>query len=356
MTDDTVVVKAEQEEAGGLPVSRAFLRERELFKTHLGIAKQLFDSGCYPDCKTQAQAFAKIQTGVDMGLSPSAAMRQIYIIPGKKDDDGKSGFTIALAADLMVGLVKRHGQARFSYERNLEKGSVTVHAERLDTGETFDTTWDRERIARTGISKSSKGIKHNYAAHEIEMMKHRGDTETCRALWPDVVGGLYCIEEAQEIVEAEWTEMPPPPSRTAGIKQLLGVKGKDYDIPSSSTPVVAPETFPGGGFDVSTEIIGIVTREQVPEGDAGAAPADSGGQSQADPPFQPQVAPEPAPRPVPENLAVELDKLYTRQRLVFDRAAAEVGAQGISIDDMTAAEQARLWEAIQVKLAQATGV
>lgn len=167
-----------------------YTREREQFKARMGMAKTFWRSGLYPECDNEAQAFVKIQTGIELGLQPAAAMRQIYVIP-----QSGGGFTISLSADLMKGLVKRDSDVKFEYEKG--DGYCELTATRNDTGETFHTRWDRDRAQP--ISQGRSGTKRNWSAHEAEMLRHRCDAEACRALCPDIVGGLYCQEEAEEV-------------------------------------------------------------------------------------------------------------------------------------------------------------
>lgn len=201
------------------------IRDREQFSRMQRIAKDVYLSGAFPDkVERPEQALIILLTGQEMGISPMAAMRSIAVFDGNA----------ILAADLMVALVRRTGNARFEYERDIPNGSCRLTLDRLDTGENFICTWDRERVERGGINRGKKGIKKNWKSHEAEMLKHRCDAEACRALFPDVLLGVYTPDEREEIEAVRIVE--PPPSRTAAVKTALGVPETPAEPETAEAP------------------------------------------------------------------------------------------------------------------------
>ena len=205
MSDEQAVVNVE-----AITVERQHARDQ--FAMQMGVASTIFESGMFPDLKNAQQAFVKLLFAKQYKIPEITAMRRVRIIQG----------SVALDADLLKGLVKRTHTAQFEYDQS--EGVCSLQATRTDTGEVFKCVWDRERACRAGLDK-----KDNWKKHEIEMLRHRCDAEACRALWPDVVGGLYMIEEmpdeVPEVVEEGTSTLnrvklalgvPTPPSLPEG--------------------------------------------------------------------------------------------------------------------------------------------
>ncbi len=224
MTDETALVKRDETAL----VSMDYLREREIFKVKMGEAKVLCESGMFPDCQNAAQAYVKIMTGRELGIPATTAMRQLHVVKGR----------VGLDADLMVALVRKAGKGRIWHDQ--EEGYCVAYGVRADTGETEEYRWDRERVERSNVAKSEKyGTKLTWQHHESAMLRHRADAELCRSLWPDVVGGLYTIDELAEIEPPEFVE--PPASRTEAVKRALGAKTAESPAPEPPDESSSPE-------------------------------------------------------------------------------------------------------------------
>ena len=327
-----------------------YMAEVDNYQLMVALAKKVFQSGLFPDSvNNEAQALVILLTGKELGIGPMASLRTIHVI------DGKAG----LAADLMVALVKKRGIGRFEYDRDQEKGYCKLTATRTDTGETYVAIWDRERVERSGINKGREGkIKHNWAAHEPTQLKHRCDSEACRALWPDVILNLYTHEELDEIKGVQILEAPEP-SRTEAIKDTLGVKEApeaDQQLPpeqrnSGAEPplVSADPQEPGKESPGQETALARTTAEREKAG--GGQPTKKGKAAKAKAGKAEEKAPEPpAEVVIPANLPLALDRLYTIQGDVFEQAAREIGVDGMQIADMAEDQQRALYRLIHARL------
>ena len=239
--DETQIVKRED-------MTMERLVERDRFETALAAAKAIHASAMFPEYRSPEQIYVACLWAEENNVPKTTALRQVHFIKGR----------LVVEADLMKGMVKRLGCGRFEYEQG--EGTCTLTAERLDTGEMFTTTWNRARAAKANLTN-----KDNYRNYEAEMLRHRCDAEACRALWPDIVGGLYVTEEAAEIQDAQLVEKPKVGAALAA--EALGIEvpddsgGSDVGDAQSETPTdKAPEDAP----QASTESGGAVVL--IPDG------------------------------------------------------------------------------------------
>ena len=197
--------------------------EREHYRYLLGLGKAMFDSGLMPKSVQSPQQAAIIMlTGRDYGLTPMQSIKGIDVIEGRP----------RMESELMVAIVRREKAGTFSYEQG--EGYCEITATRADSGESFSVRWDRERVARAGINKKKDGgIKKNWRAHEQEMLRHRCESEVCRALFPDLYAAVYTPDELPREEPAQPVE--PPTSRTEAIKEALGVKALPEAEPEPAT-------------------------------------------------------------------------------------------------------------------------
>ena len=282
MTDEQAVVKVE-----AITVER--LQARDAFEMQMGVAKTIFKSNMFPDLKSPEQAFVKLLFAKQYRVPEITALRQVRIIQGN----------VALDADLLKALVKRTGTAQFEYDQS--EGVCSLQATRTDTGEVFKCVWDRERACRAGLDK-----KDNWKRHEIEMLRHRCDAEACRALWPDVVGGLYLVEEMPD---------EPPEVVDEGLSTADRVK-LALGVPPEAGPDPAPEEEGG---------------DQTEDGKA--------------------TVEQPKSREArPADLPRALDRMSTVQPALFDEEAVRLGLDGMQIDDMAEDQQEALYRAIHAAL------
>lgn len=130
---------------------------------------------------------ACILTGEELGLGPMQSLRMVNVIEGRP----------AASAELMRALVNRAGHRIDVVEAT--EDHVTLSGVRRDTGGRATVTWtmaDAQRAKLTGNPAWSK--------YPRSMLLARATSELCRALFADVIGGLYTPEETAAIEGHAW--------------------------------------------------------------------------------------------------------------------------------------------------------
>jgi hypothetical protein len=119
-------------------------------------------------------------TGKELGLSPMEAIRGINVIKGKA----------SLSGDLTVALVKRHPDCvRFKLVKSDDK-VATYETERRGEGVTqMSFTIEQAQRARLGGD--------NWQKFPAAMLRHRCATALARAVYPDLMLGVYEKDELE---------------------------------------------------------------------------------------------------------------------------------------------------------------
>ena len=129
--------------------------------------------------------FQMLLMGRDLGLTPTQALLQLYVVKGK----------VGLSAQLMRAMVLRAGHSMTYIERNSER--CTLRGKRRDGAE-LEVAWDLERAAGIEADESGKMLtdKSNWRNYPAAMLDARATSELVRALFPDVlVWASYTPEE-----------------------------------------------------------------------------------------------------------------------------------------------------------------
>lgn len=178
---------------------------------------------------------AAILYGIEIGLSPSAALQKVVVIHGMP----------SLEARTMVALLKPRGYKVKTLEQTDE--SVTVQGTDLD-GETHTSTWTIERAIkagyvptideRTGKYKTNSNDKlignEKYLTDPQAMLKAKAQAEVCRDMAPDVLLGItYSTEDLES---ERWDDRAPQQPVTAAsqpvtVEEILGDAQPDPEKP-----------------------------------------------------------------------------------------------------------------------------
>jgi len=290
MSDETALVKGD-----AITLQRRAAQDR--FAVEMGQAKVIYESGMFPDLKSPQQAYVKGLFAREHEIPVLTAMRQLYFVQGK----------VALEADLMKGMVVRTGTARFEYE--MGEGFCNLLATRTDSGDSYPAKWNRERAARAGLDR-----KDNWKKYEAEMLRHACDREACRALWPDVVGGMYTTDELDSIPLAVVDE---PESRTEAIKAALGVP------PEDTPPDGAVAHPPGDTGDEGAGTEGHKEPQAVVQSPA---------------PFSPDWS--------KADLSGRIIEIQDAHTALYDEVVAALGVEGIGLASFRKDELRELYEAL----------
>ena len=128
-----------------------------------------------------ADATAAIMLGDELGLSPIAALRSIYIISG----------TPALYARTMVALAMAHGHEIWTEESSDRQ--VTVCGKRRGQEHVERSTWTIDRARKAGYTNNKK-----YDTDPQAMLYSKAAAEIARKVAPDVLSGVpYSVEDLE---------------------------------------------------------------------------------------------------------------------------------------------------------------
>lgn len=123
-------------------------------------------------------AFFIMQYGWELGISPMAALRTIYIVNGVPTCSG----------EMMLALIRKSGLAKeINISGDAEKALVIM--KRTD-GTSYEATFTKQDAIKANLWQ-----KNVWQAYPQKMLRWRAVSECGKFLFGDVLGGLYTIEE-----------------------------------------------------------------------------------------------------------------------------------------------------------------
>lgn len=160
--------------------------------------------------------------GASLGLDPMQSVRQIYVIHGQA----------ALYARAMSALTQGAGHQVWTVDST--DSAVTVGGKRRGSEREEQVTWTYDRANKAGYTSNSK-----YKTDPQAMLYAKALSEVCRKIAPDVLSGIYSVEELEmerwdEPRRVAATEDTSAPARMA---HLLGA------APEQPAETAAPETL-----------------------------------------------------------------------------------------------------------------
>jgi hypothetical protein len=146
------------------------------------LAKSLVTTTFVPTAMRDAgDATAAILMGDELGLSPLAALRSIYVVHG----------TPALYARSMVALAQSHGHEVWTEESTPTK--VTVCGRRRGSDHVERSTWTPDRARKAGYTGNKK-----YETNPEEMLYSKAAAEVARKIAADTLAGVpYSVEDLE---------------------------------------------------------------------------------------------------------------------------------------------------------------
>ena len=154
-----------------------------------GLADRLHKAGVFGQEVTSAdKAFAVLLKGHELGFTPMAAAGSIAIIKGK----------VSLSADATVALCKRSPACL--YLRLVASTEEVATYETQRSGDPSPTT-----LSYTIAQAKNAGLtgSQTWRAHAPAMLRARCGAAIARAVYPDLVAGIYDPDEMAEIVRRE---------------------------------------------------------------------------------------------------------------------------------------------------------
>lgn len=190
---------------------------------------------------------AAILYGASLGLDPMQSLKAVYVVYGNA----------AMYARSMAGLVVAAGHEIWTVEAGPTR--VVVAGRRKGTGEdsveTADWTIERATIAgyvptkdpATGKWKTSQNGKvignEKYLTDPQAMLRAKATAEVCRIIAPDVLAGVYSVEERQmEYVEAEVVATTRPSRGLAAVLPAASEEPATEEQPEAESPFLNPRS------------------------------------------------------------------------------------------------------------------
>ena len=155
------------------------------------IAAWFAKSNLIPEVNTPEKGFFIMATGAHLGIPATTALRTISIVKGKP----------VLAADLMKAMcvARRDVCKHFRLVKSDDK-AATYSAQRMEDPDPTVLTFTMEDAQRAKLAeRGSDKSDNNYAKYPAVMLRRRCIAMLAREVFPDVVLGVYCPEEADEI-------------------------------------------------------------------------------------------------------------------------------------------------------------
>jgi hypothetical protein len=150
------------------------------------MAQILVSSGLTPrGVDTPQKAFLIMAQGRELGLSTMQSLGNIYVVEGK----------VSLSSDLMAAMVLKSSVCEYLRVVEMTPERATYAAKRKGGAE-FRYSFSWEDAVKAGLTN-----RPNYKANPADMLRHRALSKCVRAVFPDVVAGLYSRDEAEDIVD-----------------------------------------------------------------------------------------------------------------------------------------------------------
>lgn len=268
------------------------------------VAGVLCKSGVLPETiKSPEAAVAIVMRGRELNMTAMQALTSIHIVKGKT----------GLSSDLMVALVLQSGLADyFEFEESTpEKATYVTRRKGRDKEKRL--TWTIEQANKAGLTSSNSAVWKSYPA---AMLRHRAAADLARAVYPEVVLGLYDPDELAV------TEAPPAPSPEAARAQEANLHADLAQIRADverSARVLSPAMFERyTGAPLAALMAGPVSALRAAHERLKAAVVEV--EPKAAPVVIDVVAEKPAPvetkpEPKPEPKAVEAPAVSDRERV-----------------------------------------
>jgi hypothetical protein len=131
---------------------------------------------------------AAIMMGREMGISAMASLRGIHVIEGKP----------AFSVHLMMALVWRSGLVDYFEPVRITDTLATFVTKRKGARGEVEITHTIEMAQRAGLVKAGSG----WVKNPEDMLCARCQARLARLVYPDVLSGVYSVEEIEDISRA----------------------------------------------------------------------------------------------------------------------------------------------------------
>lgn len=138
--------------------------------------------------ETPEDALVILMTGAELGLTAMQSLRGIYIVKKRP----------VLAADTMAAVVRKSGVCATLHLVESTEERCTYKTRRKDDDREESVTWTMEDAKRAQLAGGDTWKKYPQA-----MLRARTLATICRAVYPDVLLGMYDPEELETVTRME---------------------------------------------------------------------------------------------------------------------------------------------------------
>lgn len=160
----------------------------------------------------EADILMTIMAGAELGLGPIQSIRLIHIIDGKP----------SMAADLIAGLcMAKRDVCEYVTCTETTAARATYEAKRSGSPKPVAISFTIEQARQAGLAG-----KGNWSKYPDAMLRARAVAAVCRAVFPDLVGGIYDPDEIER--DAPRDVSPPKASPPGNVIDSTATVVPDY--------------------------------------------------------------------------------------------------------------------------------
>ena len=148
-----------------------------------------------PKNMSVADAMIAACAGARFGLDPMTSLTAFHVVEGKP----------IMAADAMAGFIMSHPMCKKWRWVESNAQTAMLEVQRNDGSDPIQFGYTHAEAKKAGLSS-----RKNWERHTAAMLRARATTIAGRAVFPDVIFGLYSREEMadSDVIEAEFIEAP----------------------------------------------------------------------------------------------------------------------------------------------------
>lgn len=167
---------------------------------------------------------AAMLKGHEVGMAPMQSLSHIHVIKGK----------VGISAEGQRGLVLAAGHS--IRVKKLDPTSCTLIGTRRGESDGTEITYTLDEAKKAGIARGN-----NWTNHPTDMLLARATTRLCRAVFPDVTGGLSSAEELYDLEVSDVGDEPGTVKRKAPAVKKAAARAK---APAKAEPTVEDDAPP----------------------------------------------------------------------------------------------------------------
>jgi len=196
-------------------------------------------SNVMPKGDTKEDIFIKLEYGAELGLAPMQSLQNIAVINGRP----------ALWGDAVPGVVEASGKQEYGYpskigQRNPDGSYPDTYGYKYTTKRQGRAEYSYEYTVKDAKQAKLWSKDGTWTFYPDRMLLNRARTFCVRDVYPDILKGIITIDEASDIINAEYT-VEEPKSQTEKLANLIVPKLKTEEtiksVNKETGEVIEPE-------------------------------------------------------------------------------------------------------------------